>query len=1061
MEHATDSAALTLFKSSAGSGKTFTLVKEYLKIVLREPRKYRQVLAVTFTNKATEEMKTRIISALSQLANGTAAELVQNPTYQILRPYFDQLPDGDQIDIPRQARKVLNGILNDYSSFSVSTIESFFQRVVRAFARELDIPLGYDVEMQQDRVISRLVDSLMLEVGKDPDLTKLMMGYAERNLERDKGWNLDLEIRGLGRRIFEEKYQRLLVRFDWREVRISKMLELGQLLRKQIITYETYLQKLADQAMDMIYAEGLVLKDFAYGTSGPVGFFFNIQNKREFEPKTRFVQAVENPDKWATKKSDMRSQVMILVHGGLQDIAVKAYRYIQQNRAGYETAKLVERNLYAFGVMQRLEDLLIDYRMEQGALMISDSSFLLNKVVQEPEDCPFVFEKIGTQFQHYLLDEFQDTSNMQWNNLLPLVLEAMSHGHENLIVGDVKQSIYRWRNGNMRLLLDEVEGQMAARHQPFEVSQLDTNWRTAAEIVDFNNRFFEACADMLGSQYQEQEKHLVDLAYGHVAQNASLKQVPGLVEITWVEPPKPLNFRTIALYRLVEVIEDLKAEGWKGGDITVLVRTNAEGTEVATKLQEEGHRVVSADSLLIRSDARVRFFLALFQYLDQESDQISLAALNHHYATMMKSDNVMFEVSHEALHPELVEQLDDQKVRLRNLSVYACAEELVRMFPVLAAPNAYVQGFVDALLEYIQQEETSIAGFLEWWSDQAGRRSIAVAPDEEAVQVMTIHKSKGLEFPIVILPFANWTLKPKSDTVLWVEPEEEPFKAFGFLPVNASSNLEESLFGQEYRDELFATGLDNLNGLYVACTRPKYRLYAFTQKKGSSKEMGNVKDLFSLFRKSHEDLGKVDKWEFGENWTIGTRQRIASKSADTGGMINLQSNPRPMTQWDEAIRVSFSLNPKSRQDILQVQRSRTRGELIHEVLAHVEVLADIPAAADKMILQGKLSQDEREALLEDLRQTVTRLPQLKDWFSGNWKVKSEADIIHASGKLLRPDRVMMRAQHAVVLDYKTGMANSKHAGQVQQYMEALTEMGFTTVEGYLYYVESGDLVQVG
>lgn len=1064
---------LTIYKSSAGSGKTYTLVLEYLKIVIVEPLAYRHVLAVTFTNKATEEMKVRIIDTLSRLATHSDADLQNDSVWQKLNQFL--LEKGrSELSVSLQARKVLELILNDYSNFSVSTIESFFQRIVRAFARELNIPLGYDVEMKQDLVLQRVVSSLLMDAGNKENLTRLLEGFLERNLEEEKNWHVEVEIKALGSEIFKERFQTLAIDFPDENERLSHTLHLVSELLEIRAKFENSFSGLSRQTREIMDHYGLDIPDFAFGKAGPIAYMLRFLKKVEpakYEPTSRAVTVNENPDKWTTAKSPKKSLVESAVQGGIDMILAQMISLYETGFIGYNSAVQVLRTLHSFGLLGELQAKLAEYRKENAQLIISDTTFLLRGVVGDQYDAPFIYEKVGARYRYYLLDEFQDTSDMQWYNLLPLIREALAHGQNSLIVGDVKQSIYRWRNGNLKLLLGTVEAEMKEMGQSVEVLNLADNYRTAATIVSFNNRFFQEAENFYQEQYKDAGDFIFREAYSSVAQNPQKTQTPGLVYFEFFANPEKKSeedteeedeqpgWQTQAMQRTLEVILELKSSGFKGGDITILVRANSEGMRLAGFLQQAGIKVISAESLLVINNQKVLLLQALLQHLNHEEDEIVKASLAYYYSSVVageKETNSLFANSEQISFSN--DFLADKEA-LRRLSVYECTERLIRLFPVLSSPDAYVQGFLDAVLEYTTNSDASISGFLEWWKEVRGKRAIASAPEPEAVQIMTIHKAKGLEFPVVIMPFADWKLEPGARDILWVKPEIAPYNQVPYLPVRVSSRLELTFFASDYAAEKLSTHLDNLNLLYVSFTRPVHRLYVFTRLAKPSEKVASAGQLISnlLYSFGQEDFWNNDHTRF----VIGEPQNLTvSAGKDFSAAFPLLDIAFPLINLSKDIRIRYRSNRFLHVNMISQREKMSAGELVHEALALVKTEHDIPAAIQHLVNKG-LTPSSNTKILANQLNAIVKNENVTDWFSGKWIVRNEAEIIASQGKVLRPDRVMIRETEAVIIDYKTGQPHARHHGQVREYMGALEEMGYAPVKGYVYYLNLGIVEETG
>ncbi len=1058
-------SGLTIFKSSAGSGKTFTLVKSYLQIVIRNPWDYRHVLAITFTNKATEEMKARIIGALSELASADPESLRKNAYYRDLDQYLKAEEPEKEYDIAAQARKVLNLILNDYSNFSVSTIESFFQRIVRAFTRELNIPLGFEIEMQQDLVLERIVDDVFLEIGRNQDLTRLLTGFVERNLDEERSWNIHLEIKKLADQVFKEKYQRLLVQYPEEDAqKIDRTLELVKTLQGLRAKFENFLRNKAQKALDLLAAHHLSPADFKYGEGGSIPLYFHrVLNKGDFDPKSRATNAIlEDKNEWYTAKAERKDDIEGALQAGLKGILEEMVLFYEKQKAEYNSAIQVLRTLHTFGLLHDLQQKLAEYRREHNQLIISDTAYLIKEIINSQYDTPFIYEKVGSRYSYYLIDEFQDTSDMQWHNLLPLVLEALGQGKGGLLVGDVKQSIYRWRNGNMELLMRLVEAEIKSRNQQVEVEDLNKNWRTGAEIVRFNNAFFEQAADLMAAEFEGEMGYYIQQAYEGASQIPQ-RAFPAYVDVRLLGQDEEKDWKEEALEYCLDLIQKLKTEGFQGGEITFLVRRNQEGVLLAEYLQQHHQKVISAESLLVANHPKVILLLSFLQVLHDDQNPIFRASLAYYYQRLIEPETV---IGHESfVHTRPFPPAFMGKMsQLRQLPVYECVERLLHYFPVLGEPNAYVQGFLDQVLRYSSTEDASISGFLEYWEDIRHKSAIASAPDPDAVQIMTIHKAKGLEFPVVVVPFANWDMGPSTRDFIWVEDLQAPaFVDFSFLPVPISSQLNNTHFAEAYEQEKLLSYLDNLNLLYVALTRPELRLYLLSvydkQKDRNTKKrkLSRLDQLINAILDQEQIEGSYNQerthFQYGK---AVPRQEIQHKQivASEEGITVLQANTRPHDNWNEAVKVRYSSNRYLPADILTRTERISIGELLHHALSFVEAAKDVPQAVDRMIGKGYLNPQQREALEDQLTQVVTNTAAA-NWYDGSWEVRNEAEIIQSRGNILRPDRVMIKGGRAIVVDYKTGQVSDRYPAQVQTYMQALRAMKYSQVEGYLYYLNLG------
>ena len=442
--------ALTIYRSSAGSGKTFTLVKEYIKLLIRRPEDYKHILAITFTNKATEEMKHRILGALEQIGDGQP-----NSFAKVLEEELHSEFDAEQIRL--RAEKAYELIIHNYSRFEVSTIDSFFSRVLKSFARELDMPLSYEVEMNVSLALKEAMNELFKSLDDNPEIRNWLTQYAKEQIESDKSWNVDRQIEKLGANLFRESFQDGFQELDLSFEALHQIIES---LKIEIKSFEKELKSLGNQAFDALEKHQLKIEDFHYAASGAMAAFNALLKlDTDIGSKKRFMQTLDGDMPWGAKKSDKVDLANQVGQEALDDLGNRALALIDKKEKDYNTAKAILRNIYAFGLLEELNKHLKEYRDEHNLMLISDTNIILKDILEQA-DAPFIFEKLGSVYKHIMVDEFQDTSNFQWNNLKPLVINALSEGHEVLIVGDVKQSIYRFRGGNMRLLLSELKQEL-------------------------------------------------------------------------------------------------------------------------------------------------------------------------------------------------------------------------------------------------------------------------------------------------------------------------------------------------------------------------------------------------------------------------------------------------------------------------------------------------------------------------------------------------------------------------------------------------------------------------
>ncbi len=1050
---------LVIYKSSAGSGKTYRLVKEYLTLLLADPQQYRHILAITFTNKATEEMKRRILGKLKEFATHDPDTLHQDQMYLSLLALYQyhqpEMKNGLQV----RARKALELILNDYSNFSVCTIESFFQRIVRSFTRELNIPLGYEVELSQQLVLEEMVREMLSEIGMNPGLTRLLQHYLSYNLQESRSWNLDWAIKKLGYQVFQEQFQQLTISSPLLEDHIDRILGISRDLLEECRQFEAKMERLALRAQKIMDSEGIAIEDFKYGKSGVAGYFVRVLDRKDYEPKKRAIEASENPEAWVKKGSPKLAEIQAALNKGLQNCLEEMVNLYHEGFDAYQTASVVSRSLYSFGMMYDLQQKLTDYRKAHRQLVISDTSYLLSLIIEGVQkdtglDTPFIFERVGTRYFHYLLDEFQDTSSMQWRNLFPLLKESLSQMRTNLIVGDVKQSIYRWRNGNMELLMRDVERQVRTElGQEAHVILLKENWRTAPEIVSFNNDFFQIARDLLTRELGEWAEGEIHQAYESIDQDAKRTEKKGLVRIDFLhgDEEEEITWQDQASELCYERIRQLTDEGFWRKDITLLVRNNKEGVSLAQYLQKKGVQIVSAESLLLMRNPKIALLHATLVYLVDKDEAIAQATLQYQLNQLIIK-NPLGHNTFASSSSEEIDKLLEDKHSLQRLPIYECVSVLMQRLSGFYDSDAYVLAFLEAIKEYTHLQDASISGFLGWWEEQKHKRAIASGQETNAVKIMTIHKAKGLEFPVVIVPFTDWPLEPKTGEFLWIKnPQQSPYNELPYLPVQVSSKLNNSFFQEAYLKERLASYLDNLNLLYVAFTRPKNRLYIHAP--GTKKRVKSIKRIAHLLSSGVNVLRESDaQSDLPEFFEKGTKQSYAHQEDEqVEGQEPLKDLAEKSGKRFPELSIRYYAGRYLSANILKRSEQMLRGELLHEALGYIRQVEDLPNAVNQMLHQGYLSSEEGQFLKETLEEVIS-LPEVAHWYANDWEIKNEAEIITAEGKILRPDRVMITAKKAIVVDYKSGKPFDSHPIQVQSYMIAIEQMGYQ-VQGFLYYLQ--------
>lgn len=1073
-----------LYRSSAGSGKTYTLTLEYLKLALRNPKSgYRQILAVTFTNKATQEMKERIVEELERLSEGVApGEFLDD---QLMRHL-----DLSEEQLRERAKETLRYLLHGYGHFAVSTIDSFFQKVIRSFAREMDLQAKFDLEMDTDAVLEKLVDRIVEKVAMDSSLREWLIGYAEEQLQEGKSWDIRTGIKGLGKEIFQERFKAFRSLFEESVGRPGFLLDFRKELQQAQAVLVADGLEMRDQAEDIRMRHGLVWEDFKGGSKS-----FALRFGRQGDKKTPIPELTDklehdlpDPINWFAKGSKQESAIRAAFDAGL-DTQVQSW---PAKRKLWNTYSALQKNLNAFGVFQNLILELRDLKDEEGILLISDVNDFLTQITKGNE-APFIYEKIGNQYQHFLIDEFQDTSEFQWSSFKPLLENSLASGHTNLLVGDVKQSIYRWRGGKLELLLSEVQEQIQEAF--VEVKDLSVNYRSLAGIIGFNNAVFTQLPDLMQQgmelKYGLDPEGMLTKAFGGVAQQVPKKVLEAPfqgkihLEFTEKETAKSATEEedgedevdTGVLGKLPTLVMQLQDQGYRLRDIAFLVRTNLQGAEIADSLMdyqrenpESNHRfdVLSEESLFIEKSIAVKCLVGFLTYLNCPADKVALKTLWQYYALVhgIPVSHALF--YRKGLPPELQQKEADllsNQNKLLQLPLVELVEEALFFLGLTQIQQdlGYVSGFKEAVFDFVKKNRADLQGFLDWWEDNKKKRTVKIPEDHDAMRILTIHKAKGLQFKVVVMPFLDWTIvgTGQKAPVLWAPYQTEAGEPT-VVPLTHQSQLHNSHFSTQYEEEVRLAYLDSLNMLYVAFTRAEESIYGysnFSLTKGVPPltSTGNV--LYTLFSKGfHFSTTEASPWD-----PVGLSFDWGDWPAAT------QKEPEEAPTEPEALRWAF-LDWKSKLDTktyawdfspegIRAREQRDLGVIIHDLLAESESLDDALRLLRQFTFEGRWDEPTAAEIKGKLEQLFA-LPQVQSWFDSGYQALTEQGILLPGGGQRRPDRILLSEKEVLVIDFKTGVKRESHLSQVKEYMGLVATLTQLPVKGYLCYLEPTEIVAI-
>ncbi|MFA6643607.1 MAG: UvrD-helicase domain-containing protein [Bacteroidales bacterium] len=1061
---------LHIIKASAGSGKTHRLTGEYLHLLFAQPNNHRHILAVTFTNKATDEMKSRIVEELHLLSSGRDSAYLN----ELMRNFSLK-----ESTVRSTARRILETILHDYSAFSISTIDKFFQQTMRAFTREMGLAGGYNIEVEHSSLLMETVDLMLSELDRpeNKQLAEWLLQFMQDSIEEGKSWKIDREVMDLSEQLFNETYKS----FSKEEQAVlqnkEQLSEYKTILIRIIREYEIELKNIGLRAVSIIDSCDLSPSNFRGAGTSQFFKFAKIANGEIPDLTKTFLEFLDNPESWYTKTTpkDIILKIENAYNSGLNE-CVRQVIKMYENNTFYLTAKCILQNYFTLGILNDIKNRLRKLQQENNTLLLSDTTELLNDIISGT-DSPFIYEKTGTRITNYMIDEFQDTSRMQWTNFKPLVDESLSSGNFNLIVGDVKQSIYRFRNSDWRLLEEQVEKDFSSDYIRKHV--LDTNWRSDAAIVEFNNIFFNKAPYILQDYYNESNSideegwsNQISSAYTDVHQHLpeKIKDSSGHVKITFLKDDKDSDWESEALERLPYEIESLQDQGFSLKDIAVVVRSNKEAVQVAEKLlkyKEDNpdsryrYDIISNEALLLGSAQSIKSAVALMYHFRNPSDELyKMSAVYEFFRYMYKySPAEAIKAYREETKGEFPEEYRNKIAELSSMPFYDMIESYFSLFTSETDENenAYIQAFLDIALKFSEDKSADLNAFLDWWEEKGCNKALYSPEGQDAIRLITIHKSKGLGFGAVIMPFVNWELDhTRNNDIIWCKPEVSPFNFIGVVPLKYNKKLSDTIFRRDYLEEKMFTYIDNLNLLYVAFTRAKHRLILFAPYKDKIEKLSNVSHLLRETIIS-SNLSEINKCEGNTEsvFELGTPEKIK----DVKSEIEVQTYKTG--RWHS---IPFNDRLKLRLNSIGFfsdDGSRDYGTLMHKIVSDIKTISDIPQAVQKKLFEGEINESEMEKITNDLTDYLS-VPLVSDWYSGKYDVLNEAQILHPQKGFSRPDRVMISQDEVIIVDYKFGESEeSKYKRQVQRYVKSIEEMGYLNVKGYVFYVKTGKIVDVG
>lgn len=1077
---------ITIAKASAGSGKTYTLARTYISLLLKskDPYAYRHILAVTFTNKATGEMKARILKELDVLSRSAESS-----------DYFhDFVPSlcRDAEELQSRCTKMLNAILNDYSAFSIYTIDAFFQQVLRSFARELGQFESYQLEIDKENVVNESVDRLLEAISEDnTELVGWLKKTAMQQIDTKGYFDIRRTLYEAASGLQEPQFRRWLAGkgITNSDELFSKkdMLEFRRRCDAVVNDFHSKVKAAAEQMLKHLETAGITVSDCRQkGDIPKLRSYTRLTMRTALDaPTESFCKRVSDPQNLMKASAADKAAGLAEGYTAAAEELVSlfygdsSFRTAARHFKAYSTALKVRDAAQGLGVSRELLQAFSSLLKERNILCLDDSNGLLSKII-DGSDVPFVYEKTGVKYENFLLDEFQDTSLVQWDNFRPLLAESNAGAHDNLIVGDVKQSIYRWRNSDWSLLDEKVAEEFPSSVEltdPEGRPALSRNFRTEENVVEFNNAFFESLSEGLAGMFPGEQGDKIRSIYADVRQDVHKKGGLGEVRAYFCAADKDGD---AVLDKTVELIEELHGSKGAGyGDIAIVLRNNKPGEKIADALIERGVPVISDDSLTVNNSVAVRKILSVLASVENPQNRIS--------GYLARS--IGFEPSNGV---SSIVSLTEEIIRCLK----AKNEELVK------ADTVYIQAFVDWLQNWTLNNGNRLKDFLKAWEDSNNdRKSVKISSPavDDAVRVITIHKSKGLEYPYVIIPYMDDISLFKFGD-MWAEPvipeqksDSDPVRQFDatvrqmiFKPC-ISSQSEQTYFGQKYREESFAQAVDAMNLMYVAMTRAERGLYMISD--NLSKEysengrLAHAADAVFSFVSSHTSeagAGDVDggpgigfvrkerescvEYVFGKFCSKEDMEQCRPAKARQGRYRRekheeqLESDYPSFAPDEGRLKIDRDASDFFRPE--KEEQFRLRGIVLHNILSSVVVPSDLDRAVKAAVEAGELSRKEGTRAYELLRKRIGQVAD-RGWFPENdVAVLNEREIVTADGEQLRPDRVLVDGDGVCIIDYKFGRHNPEYSRQLRNYAETYVSMGYASVQAYLWYLYTGEVEKI-
>ena len=1087
---------LKIYSASAGAGKTFKLTQEYIGLLFDDPYRYKNILAVTFTNKATEEMKTRILKVLQDLAKSAVDEMKNNPYAAALH----EEKNMDYATIHQKSKRILSGILHDYSRFTVNTIDKFYQKVLRAFIKEIGIQPNFVLELDDKDVLGKAVDEMIQQLESDDPLKEWLIDFSFERMDEGKNWSLERDLKTFGKEIFKEEFKLFPQEQRTSLEDAKKLKQVKSLLKKQMTAFEKEMQKKAGELIATINKQGYSVEDFSHKKNGVYGQIEKIATQKAHLiykdggpfAKSRMQEAIESPEKWLSK-SNKDSGLQQLISSTLHPKLLEMRAFFENQHSTYQTSRAFHENINVLGVLSRIRKEVLRYCEENNIFLNSDTGTLIHAIIGDNET-PFIYEKLGHIFKNFLIDEFQDTSRIQWNNFKPLLQNSIAENNKSILVGDVKQSIYRWRNSDWLILSEEAE--QTVPENMVEKIALDSNWRSKEQIVAFNNSMMATLVPQLEEVLlavcdQDKEKHAELIHHFRNAYSAAFQKMPmekpgGYIRHQFIETKKNegLKAKEQILNELPDQIQKILNRGIKQKDIAILVRSNKEGQEIAGALleakAEKGYKYefISNDSLFINESYAVKLIIAALRLLQDDTDLLAKTELRTQYVLYLNKEQQVHHEMHVYFDKEEADQylpatFFEKFNTLKLLSLSDLVEQIIAIF--FLNEHKEEVPFILALQDIIQKQQEksspSIYEFLKWWEEAGNNQTLKASDTQDAIRIATIHKMKGLEYEAILIPFCDWKIVDDGQKapMMWTGVQIQEAEFNGQIPITFKKELLQSHLKETYLNELMHQLVDNLNLIYVAFTRAKSFLYIYSEKP-TGKNDKEVKHINQLLYNAYQQKNRP---EISEDYpALRLNEHFDAENAvfEVGNPAYDKTKDKaeafpefPDYQWHDPfskIYLKRNVNDYRSMKDQDYESPLDYGKLMHLVFSRIKDMHDAENVINALSLQGHINKKEKQELQEKINEAF-RQEGIEEWFDSKGTVLNERDLILPGGDIYRPDRVVLKKERTLIIDYKFGEKEEQgHLKQVDRYATILRKMGYKGLEGYLWYINKKKIQKV-